>query len=72
MLKNQINVVRSLINLKSSTQQLFFDLDTLLVGEGREDEGYDSLSRGGTQLYEKIMETLTLKGAFIGFPDNLK
>ena len=43
-----------------------------MAGEGREDGGYDSLSRGGTQLYEKIMETLTLKGAFIGFPNNLK
>ena len=31
--------------------------------------GYDSLS---LQLYGKAMETLTLKGVFIGFPNGLK
>ena len=30
------------------------------------------LSRGGRQLYGKIMEALTPNGVFIGFPNGLK
>ena len=71
-MKNQINVIRSLVDPRSSTRWLFLDLDTLPIRGERVEAMVFLVSRGGSQLYGKNIGTLRPKGVFIGFLKGLK
>ena len=71
-MKNQIDVLRSLVNLWSFAQWIFLDHGTLLRSEERVEAIPFFLSGDGRQLDGISMKILTPKGVFIGFPNRLK